>query len=124
LKSDAPRFGFGSADKDKNFAAGKVVSPGPGAYEHKRVVGVESQKRTMSARRPQSAGSYLSNPGPGQYTPTRSFSARQMPKYSIGRESRDGGLGLKHMRYTPAPNQYNPSGTTLTRVPSWVMGSS
>lgn len=50
-----------------------------------------------------SADSYRT-PGPGQYTPKKSAVAREMPKFSIGHESRDGGLGLKHMKYTPAPN--------------------
>lgn len=46
-----------------------------------------------------------------------------MPKYSIGNEQRDGTLGNRHLLGTPAPNVYNPSKVTLTRNPSWVVGS-
>lgn len=49
--------------------AGEKLSPGPGAYNHKLIVGVEGQKRSLSARRPESAPSYRSSPGPGAYTP-------------------------------------------------------
>lgn len=66
-------------------------------------MGNDGPKRSMTARRPMSADSYRT-PGPGQYTPKKSAVAREMPKFSIGHESRDGGLGLKHMKYTPAPN--------------------
>lgn len=86
LKLDAPRFGFGTADKDKNLSVGRVVSPGPGAYEAKKVVGFDGPARSMTARRPMSAGSFRDSPGPGQYTPSRNFSAKVLPKYSIGRE--------------------------------------
>jgi hypothetical protein len=41
LKQDAPMFGFGTAHRDKNLAVGQVVSPGPGQYEHRKVIGVE-----------------------------------------------------------------------------------
>ena len=44
---------------------GGVFSPGPGAYNHKDVMGNDGPKRSMSARRPDSARSYASNPGPG-----------------------------------------------------------
>jgi hypothetical protein len=40
---------------------------------------------------------------------------KQVPKYSIGTAKRDGDLGLKHVKYTPAPNQYIPTGATLTK---------
>ena len=37
-----------------------------------------------------------------------------MARYSIGTAKRDGDLGLKHVKGTPAPNLYNPlSQTTL-----------
>ena len=65
LKLDAPKYGFGTADKNKLNGVGENVSPGPGAYNHKLIVGVEGQKRSLSARRPESAASYRSNPGPG-----------------------------------------------------------
>ena len=65
LKKDAPKFGFGTADRNKLACVGSVVSPGPGAYNYKKIIGVEGQKRSLSARRPESAASYRSNPGPG-----------------------------------------------------------
>ncbi len=70
LKQDAPKFGFGTADRNKMMGVGRNMSPGPGAYNHKDVIGVEGQKRSLTARRPDSAPSFKSNPGPGQYTPT------------------------------------------------------
>ena len=79
------------------------------------MLGIEGQKRSMTARRPDSAPSYRGSPGPGQYTPSRSFSAKQLPKYSIGREERDGTLGNRHLLGTPAPNNYNPTLATLSR---------
>jgi hypothetical protein len=65
LKQDAPIFGFGTADRNKLACVGEIVSPGPGAYQHKLSVGVDGLKKTLSARRPESAPSYRTNPGPG-----------------------------------------------------------
>ncbi|CDW90416.1 triosephosphate isomerase [Stylonychia lemnae] len=122
LRQDAPKFGFGTADRDKNPGVGTVVSPGPGSYQHKQIMGHDGPKRSMTSRRPMSADS-RNSPGPGQYTPAKESVAKAMPKYSIGHEQRDT-LGLNHMKHTPAPNQYMASTATLTRQPSWVMGSS
>jgi hypothetical protein len=41
VKLDAPKFGFGTQDRNKLSMVGQVVSPGPGAYQHKHVVGHE-----------------------------------------------------------------------------------
>ena len=87
------------------------------------MVGVEGSKKTMAGRRPDSAPAARSSPGPGAYTPKREFSAKKMPEFSIGRESRDGSLGLKHQRYTPAPGMYSPSHATLKKNPSWCVGT-
>ena len=63
---------------------GVVTSPGPGAYNHRDVVGREGSKRSMLGRRPESAPSTRGAPGPGAYSPSRQFSARQSARYSIG----------------------------------------
>ena len=55
LKQDAPRFGFGTADRDRNPSVGRVVSPGPGSYRHREVMGNDGPKRSMTSRRPMSA---------------------------------------------------------------------
>lgn len=47
-----------------------------------------------------------------------------MPKYSLGRESRDQGLGQKHCYKNPGPGNYNPSGSVLLRSPTYKVGSS
>lgn len=65
VKNDAPIYGFGTQSRDKMAFAGQVYSPGPGAYNHKESVGRDGQKRSMTARRPESARSFISNPGPG-----------------------------------------------------------
>jgi len=75
---------------------GEIYSPGPGAYNHKEVVGKDGPSKTMSSRRPESARSFLNSPGPGQYTPRREFSAKKSPQFSIGNQKRGGDLGLKH----------------------------
>lgn len=123
IKLDAPVYGFGTQNRDKMHFAGQVLSPGPGAYNHKQIIGRDGPSKTMISRRPESARSFLSNPGPGQYTPKREFSAKRVPKYSIGTSQRDGSLGLKHTRGNPGPDMYSPSKTTLKRMPSWVMGT-
>lgn len=52
LKLDAPKFGFGTADRDKNISVGRVVSPGPGSYQHRHIIGNDGPKRSMTSRRP------------------------------------------------------------------------
>ena len=39
IKTDAPIYGFGTQDRDYIASVGKVLSPGPGAYNHKIVIG-------------------------------------------------------------------------------------
>jgi hypothetical protein len=62
---DAPKYGFGTGDRNKVAGTGQSLSPGPGAYRHKEIVGFDGPKKSLSARRPDSAPSYRSNPGPG-----------------------------------------------------------
>lgn len=68
-KQDAPRYGFGTGNREKIAAFGNVFSPGPGAYNHKEITGKDGPAKTMVARRPESARSFVNNPGPGSYTP-------------------------------------------------------
>lgn len=118
---DAPCYGFGTESRDRLAGLGSACSPGPGAYNHRNVVGYEGSKVSMHGGRPMTAS--CQSPGPGAYTPHRESSAKQRPQYSIGKESRDGGLGLKHQRYTPAPGMYSPSSATLRKSPSWGVGT-
>jgi hypothetical protein len=55
IKLDAPMYGFGTQSRDKLSNLG---SPGPGAYNHRDVVGREGSKRSMLGRRPESAPSH------------------------------------------------------------------
>lgn len=42
LKSDAPKYGFGTADRNKGPGSiDKKLVPGPGAYNFKTIIGVE-----------------------------------------------------------------------------------
>jgi len=40
------------------MGAPEKLSPGPGAYNHKEIVGNDGPKRSLSARRPDSAPSF------------------------------------------------------------------
>ena len=99
------------------------MSPGPGTYNHRDVVGKEGSKRSMLGRRPESAPATRRGPGPGAYSPQRETSAKRVPHYSIGTSQRDATLGQKHRLGTPAPNHYSPSKATLLRNPTWVVGT-
>lgn len=104
IKSDAPNFKFGTSSRDNVASIGRVVSPGPGAYNHKEVVGKEGSRRSMLGRRPDSAPASRQTPGPAHYSPKREFSAKRNPQFSIGTSIRDGALGLKHQLGTPGPS--------------------
>lgn len=45
-----------------------VCSPGPGAYNHRNVTGLEGSKRSMLGKRPDSAPASRNTPGPGAYS--------------------------------------------------------
>jgi len=80
IVSSAPCFGFGTQSREGSRS--RLKSPGPGSYQHREIVGKEGQRRSLIGSRPSSAGPM--SPGPANYSPSRNFSAKTLPSYSIG----------------------------------------
>jgi hypothetical protein len=113
-KNDAPHYKIGTETRGSHASLGKVVSPGPGAYNHRLSVGFDGQKRSLTSRRPESAPSFRNCPGPGSYTPNRNSSSKVMPLFSIGNGQR-GKLGLNSNKSVPGPGVYSPNLATLKK---------
>ncbi len=85
--------------------------PGPGTYNLKQVVGNEGPKRSLAGRFKVdlTAKELGYKPGPGQYSPNASFSAKASPNYRIGSSLREKYyLQDKFKHELPPPNIYNP----------------
>ncbi|CAI2363649.1 unnamed protein product [Moneuplotes crassus] len=120
-KTSAPKFGFGTDNKNTNKKY-KVTSPGPGAYNHK-TQGRNAPRGLLIPRRPESAPSKgRGTPGPGQYT-TNLYTKKNAPKYGMA-----GGVARNSARNqrvkSPGPNNYNPNGgQILQKNPTWKIGT-
>ena len=69
--NDMPKFGFGTQDKffsDKQKERKLRASPGPGAYEPKKLIGKEGHKYSMGDNKPTKPMTADPVPGPGAYT--------------------------------------------------------
>lgn len=80
----------------------------------------------MSGRRPQSAKTTLSYPGPGAYEPRKS-SARNWPAYSIGKSSKDirsskeslHNSSVMSLSAAPFPSTYSQYDALRRSTPAW-----
>jgi Sperm-tail PG-rich repeat len=128
-KSDAPKFGFGSSVREKDYKkhGGIPLVPGPGKYEARTVLGpmagvpVYSMPGRREDFRPRTG---KDAPDAGVYDPKHTFSSVKPlpPKFSVGKSKRDGNLKL----YTdpPGATAYTPDVTlTKTHFASWRIGS-
>ena len=122
-KSEAPKFGFGSSVREKDYIKNGGSPVGPGKYEAKIVIGhksgcpVYSMPGRRADFRPRTG---KDAPDAGIYNPTLTYSSVKPlpPKYSVGKSKRDGGLKL----YTdpPGATAYTPNDTlTKTHFASW-----
>ena len=89
MKRTAPRYGFGTEKRPE--VGRKTLSPAPGAYEPKEVMGKEGTQKSMSPKL--SIDYKVKNdklvPGPGSYE----FHLKAMktaPNYGIGTSKRGG----------------------------------
>lgn len=127
-KSQAPKFGFGSSTREKDYlkvkmVGGKVGTPAPGNYEAKTVIGHKSgcPVYSMPGRRPDFRPSTGKDaPDAGVYDPSHTYSSSKMspPKFSVGKSKRDGDLKL----YTdpPGATAYTPNDTlTKSHFATW-----
>ena len=123
MKKTAPRYGFGTEKRPE--VARKSMSPGPGGYEAKKVIGAEGTQKSMSPKL--SLDYKVKNdklvPGPGQYE----FHLKAMktaPNYGIGtsKRSQNASPGMKGV--STDPGAYNPNSTFTKRSsPNYRMGS-
>ena len=123
LHEKHPKFSFG---KEKRGDSQGNRNPGPGQYEHRRYVGKEGPKITMSAK----LGGNLAQgdkrfvPGPGQYDETNTNKYRnKTPAYRIGTAKRQ---GLYNSLDNPGPGQYGPENYTnmvRPKTPAWKIGT-
>jgi hypothetical protein len=89
----------------------KVRPPGPGAYEIKTVIGNEGPKRSLAGRFKidMTAKELSQKPGPGAYTPSVNYSAKQSPAFKVGTSTREKYYLKDKFKYElPPPNIYNP----------------
>jgi hypothetical protein len=89
-------------------------TPGPGGYAHTVHLG-EGPKFSMSTKLKAQQGSYVENPGPGAYEPSRPKSA---PSHSMTGRPKDNQLSI-----TPGPGAYNDADKRkdLGHAPSYSM---
>ena len=115
-----PHFSFG---KELRGDRGRPMTPGPGQYQHKVIIGKDGPKITMSARPMTSKSEANLVPGPGQYNSVTSNRLKS-PSYRIGTEKRDG--FNKYMEFIPGPGQYTPDGANVAvrpKSPTWKIGT-
>jgi hypothetical protein len=90
VKRSAPKFGFGSGNRDSGENIKAKNFPGPGNYQLKPLVGNEGLKssmhRTIDYKPENKEQSY--KPGPGNYNPNINASIRAEPAYKLGTSSR------------------------------------
>ena len=81
----SPAFGFGSSKRSKGLNKDNI---GPGSYEMRSSFDKALQKREFKQT---SRRSFLNDrkegsPGPGNYSPSKTFSKLSAPKYGFGTE--------------------------------------
>lgn len=70
IAKNAPYSVFGSSGRNKNsfYDTNSKYNPGPGTYQHKKIVGADGRYTTISPRRPDtSPHTGVGVPGPGTY---------------------------------------------------------
>lgn len=83
-KTAAPKYGFGSSQRQAS--TGKLNVPGPGTYVSKNLIGADGPSQTMGAiteYKPH-VKEQASKPGPGAYNPDSSPSKKREPAFKMG----------------------------------------
>ncbi len=121
--NDAPKFGFGSAPREKNYFNSYHTLPGPDHYNSSNLIGRDAPSQSMPGRRKDlRAKSGVGVPGAGSYNPSLNYVKKNAPGYSVNRSSRDGPLG--QYGRSPILTKYTPNyKLAKTHSASWVMGS-
>ncbi|CDW84498.1 UNKNOWN [Stylonychia lemnae] len=122
----APKFGFGSGQRDDSLGKLKKFIPGPGQYEPPEIIGKEGQSKSMGIKPTidLQEKELKSKPGPGQYDPNPDAMLKNSPNLKIGTAKRDD-LAFKKQEYKPSPNNYNPNDSfSRTQSAAWGFGSS
>lgn len=117
-KKTAPRFGFGSSNRDQVSKDLNTTFPGPGQYKLKGVIGTEGPGVSMHAK----IKTHDKNvtPGPGQYDSPLKHK-RNAPTYGLGTEKR---TQSQASHKSPPPNAYNPTtGFTSKGAAKWGFGT-
>ena len=127
-----PKFSFGSSKQRPNTSKNSLISPGPGTYPNKTIIGTESIGKSMGIKLSnQSAiGGDMEKqkqmPGPGAYSGDYRTTRTTMPNWRIGTGTRyDRDNIMRRTCNFPPMNAYNPDyRKTQTNLPKWGFGSS
>jgi len=100
----SPKYKIGRATERTNFIRPKELVPGPGYYEQRSRLGLESPHYSMAPRRDSGAGN--GNPGPSDYAVNDSLVRGSSPGKTIPKAER--GPSANHDSQ-PGPGHYDDS---------------
>ena len=99
-----------------------MLTPGPGAYEAKKIIGFDGPKYSVAPIRPRTAkaGPVLRHPAVGQYEVNVLSTRPTTPAYRIGTSKKDSNSIDKFKMIIPGPQKYDPVMTEKNREPKWM----
>eukprot|EP00347_Sterkiella_histriomuscorum_P010747 403375078 len=125
-RTAAPKFGFGSSQREKDYLSSTQIStlpPGPGQYEKRSTLGDGTPFATMPGRRPDlRPKTGRDAPGAGQYDPDYKPMRKSSPNFSLGKQVRDGELNI-FFNNPGATTYFAKDSLTKTHSATWRIGS-
>ena len=117
-----PIYTFGARLKGRNY---HTLTPGPGAYNFKPLIGREGVKSTMGLKLNKTIAQGKNTPGPGAYRESKiNFYKKKPPYAKLGKSKRS---EIVKINTNPGPGQYSfieSEKYTKIKSPSWKMGTS
>ena len=118
-----PKYSFGAKLKGRNY---NTLSPGPGAYNLKPLIGREGIKSSIGLKLNKTIDQEKNTPGPGAYRESKiNFYKKKPPYTKLGKSKRL--LEFLKINTNPGPGQYSSlegEKYTKNKSPSWKMGTS
>ena len=108
LQKTAPKFGFGTSNREAGSK--RLAVPGPGNYEPKGFVSKEGPRYSLGAQNTfhPDKKEQAFKPGPGNYSPQIDPARKREPAYRIGSETRRDLAFEKAQTFQTSPGQYDP----------------